>query len=647
MTHQRPIPFILMPFFIRLLAKVLLLSAFITCNLYAAAQTQRSFDSALNAAIRNNRSDEAVKEALLRLRISSPQLSAIQKIELEKKLLDYYTRLNNDTGMMESYRNTGTAYATIDAFDKALYYYLEALKVAKHIPAYVQQTDVNIDIAYLYTRMAEAAGSDSVNLQKALLYQQQANDIVIQQQLKGSEMRLFGILAVIYDLRGEHNKAQSLFRKMIAHYEAENNQESLAYIFSNLAISLKKNKEYEAALSVNKRALHISDSMNMGRSRIFIMNNMANLYYEMGQLVQSKTLALQTIEAATTTGINPVRLDMLQLLTNLYEKEDQPAIALKYNRSLTLLKDSILGNKTIEQMGNIRAKYDIDLKDEQIASQHQIITLSKRQNLLLWCGIFLAVGIGTIIYMNQRRTKRLLHKISTQQQELEQLNQIKDRLFSVVSHDLRMPVNNLLSFVFLMDMDITAEKRKIYQQELKQMLVHTTELMENLLHFARTQMKQQVPRLEHLFVFEVFDNILPLLAPSIASKKIHLINYLPKDATVLADRQMLALILRNLLSNAIKFSPNGGTITLTATHENGMLFCAITDEGPGIPAGLVEALAGNDMLQPVASLPGTDKELGTGLGLVLCRTFIQQMNGTIQPEQGRLKGSSIIIKLPA
>lgn len=220
--------------------------------------------------------------------------------------------------------------------------------------------------------------------------------------------------------------------------------------------------------------------------------------------------------------------------------------------------------------------------------------------------------------------KQAVSQLQSSEQNLRELNALKDRLFSIIAHDTRSPLATLSSFLNILihfAEDTEPEDLRRLAEKTQQSVENLSQLLDNLLQWAMSQMKRTRFNPQLIDLEEEVSSVISLLEPSAKQKQIRLVLAENLNYRVLADRQMLAFILRNLLSNAIKFSPQGGSIYLSTTilpHQN--LEIAIRDEGLGIsPEAQLKIFHPTEAF----STPGTQQEKGVGLGLLLCKEFVE------------------------
>ncbi|OBZ10279.1 histidine kinase N-terminal 7TM domain-containing protein [Bacillus sp. FJAT-26390] len=228
--------------------------------------------------------------------------------------------------------------------------------------------------------------------------------------------------------------------------------------------------------------------------------------------------------------------------------------------------------------------------------------------------------------------------------QLSELNMFKDRMFNVVAHDIRDPLAVLINLMELMEDELQGyggEHEEIVH-EMGQQIENTFALVESLLEWFRSQRDGMVFNPVERDINHTVQACIRLLAVRCESKKIQLVSEIPKDTFVLADKEMLDLIVRNLLSNAVKFTNIGGTIRLKAEHHADKLIISVSDSGDGISPQQASSLLQEGY--PVSST-GTAGERGVGLGLTLCREFVLLNGGDIWFDSSE-QGSTFYFSVP-
>ncbi len=315
--------------------------------------------------------------------------------------------------------------------------------------------------------------------------------------------------------------------------------------------------------------------------------------------------------------------------TELAEKEKQ-LLQLRVTNKQRELEQDRKTQAQILQKNQLEARLLEIQKDKQINAQKDEISNNRKWNLVLLIGFVIVGAFAIIVYYSQRRTKRLNAVISQQRNEMEQMGMVKDTILGVVSHDLRSPVNTLLSFTELIKEGfITTEKLELYLDQVNITLNHTSSLMNNLLNWSASQMQGFKTVIEKVDVGVVTKSLQQSFADRMETKKIIFKNEINIGSVVMADANMLELVLRNLVSNAIKFTPANGIITIVAVTKGDEMLITVKDTGVGMPAAKMDRF-NSETLEQAESTLGTAKEKGTGLGLLLCKTFSRLMLGDIR-----------------
>jgi signal transduction histidine kinase len=234
-------------------------------------------------------------------------------------------------------------------------------------------------------------------------------------------------------------------------------------------------------------------------------------------------------------------------------------------------------------------------------------------------------------------------EIQKQAQELDQLNSLKNKLFSIISHDLKAPMYALRNlFDDMQRQDMPASEIKSLIPDIKNDLNYTVSLMDNLLQWAKSQMKAHTVHPQSILIKDLVDEVLHVLYLQAEAKQIHVENKALNGVCAWGDRDMINLVLRNLVSNAIKFSPTGGKIAIGASERLAHAEVYVKDSGKGITPEEMRKIEGQEFY----TTNGTVQEQGTGLGLMLCKEFLLKNKGQLRMESEPGRGSTFTFILP-
>jgi two-component system sensor histidine kinase/response regulator len=234
--------------------------------------------------------------------------------------------------------------------------------------------------------------------------------------------------------------------------------------------------------------------------------------------------------------------------------------------------------------------------------------------------------------------------LEKQTMELQELDGLKNKLFSVIAHDLKTPMYALRNlFRNIQQYDLPGEEIKLMIPDVVTDLNYTTGLMENLLQWAKSQMQSDSMRKQTVDLNELIREVIQLLRLQADAKKLYIENKLDEPVYIYADKEMVNLVLRNLLSNAIKFTPEEGTVFLGANETDGFVEVFVQDNGRGMSDEVLRKINTNNYF----TTKGTSNESGTGLGLMLCKDFLAKNGGKMFVESEPGKGSVFSFTLPA
>lgn len=247
-----------------------------------------------------------------------------------------------------------------------------------------------------------------------------------------------------------------------------------------------------------------------------------------------------------------------------------------------------------------------------------------------------------------REKKQMEDKIKLQFEELQKLNAEKDKFFSIIAHDLRGPLGAFMGLTEMMVDDsqcFTSEQHKELTLDLSHSARNIYNLLENLLEWSKMQRGLTVFKPQMLNLKDLVNDCTKIVIESARNKTVEISINISDKQEVFADTNMVQTVIRNLVSNAIKFTSNGGKVTISAgPGENNMITIAVKDNGIGMTTEMQENLFRIDSKN---NRPGTEGEPSTGLGLLLCKEFIENHNGKIWVESEQGKGSTFYFSVPS
>jgi len=304
--------------------------------------------------------------------------------------------------------------------------------------------------------------------------------------------------------------------------------------------------------------------------------------------------------------------------------------------------------RTIELFGKMvdlkKAKKTISLQNDRLEQQQKAIDIQQKQlersNHKFRVRTIELFGKMIDLKKAKKTISKQKEEIEEHRKKLDELNASKDKFFSIIAHDLRNPIAGFLNLteVLTQNFDTYSEaESKEFIDIMNQASKQLYNLLENLLQWSRAQTGRIDFNPQVISLKEIMDNTIDLLMINLREKKIKVKVNIDEQIKVYADKNMVTTVIRNLLSNAIKFSHTGSSIIITAKLSHDKAEISVTDHGVGIKKQDQKKLFKIDQH---LSTPGTSDEAGTGLGLILCKEFIEKNNGHIWVESETGKGST-------
>lgn len=343
-------------------------------------------------------------------------------------------------------------------------------------------------------------------------------------------------------------------------------------------------------------------------------------------------------------------MDAEQVKYAIGKKFGNTAQALASLENYTTIYDTLLSSKKFTIINSLLEKYRSAKKQSELDVLHEV----NHKNRIVVIGLILAflllLLLSFSIYKRFNERKLMLNKlyvqhnsIQDQASTLKQINHVKDRMFSIISHDLRGPVASLKGLIeFMKSESLTAQESEMVVKELKQSVGGIDMLLENLLVWAQIQIRGDVSsKSESIHVQTIANEIIFIATNAAQQKNIELTTLIEDDLIILADRNHISLIIRNLVNNAIKFTPQNGKVVIEASKQpNGKVKLCVEDNGVGMTQDEIAKLFN---VEKTYSQLGTENEKGSGLGLMFVKEYIQNLGGNFTITSTKGKGSRFCV----
>lgn len=551
-----------------------------------------------------------------------------------------------DTSRMAScYNNLGLNYSNFGKYDEAYFYFTQSyqLAIAKkdsagmavslHNMASVFKELGQYDRALDYLRHTQKI-SDAIKDYEGKAYNyDEIGDIYRRRGLYDSALRALRLsIKVARQLKLDPNdlETETLCKVAKTFLSKKDNTQALAYYDTAYALYKKADNEYGLA------------QVDLGRAKVYLVEK---------KYTQAAALMESSVKIAQQTNSWSLEIECYQNLASLHEQQGDFKKSLGYYKQYKQLEDSLFSQGMQAKLLQDQVRFETASKEDQIKTLTKLEELRKEElkkqglvrNILVVVVALTVILLFNVYRSGQRRIRinKLLmehqDEVKKRSKELEQLNEVKDKFFSIISHDLRSPINALSGILDLMDNDkIRPDEFSRLNKELRKQFDHTKTLINNLLDWALLQMDKLKLQPEKFDLQKLVDENVKMLS-ALHLKEVSTINRVAPQTMGYGDMNMVNLVTRNLILNGIKFTENGGTVEVAARQEGNEIIVSVKDTGIGISADVQKILFDKT---GGYTTRGTANEKGTGLGLILCKEFVEKNGGRIWLESVVGKGST-------
>jgi signal transduction histidine kinase len=473
-------------------------------------------------------------------------------------------------------------------------------------------------------------------------------------------------IAELYSLRKEHRRAIEYFERVLILLNPETDQELKGEILPKLGNEYLEFKEYDKAAEILVKGLKFNRSENNQEGILRSLNAIGKLNLMQNKI---KLASLQLDEAYNIA----IKLDDKQALLNNYRLHVSLDSTRGFYQNAFFWQNKYfdLRDQLEKEKAQVYSeKPDLPLESEVTLfndpdGQTEVDTDSYAKTwfndpYVFYGFVATLVLLLALLLYSLLKTKQIKDNLNEQEDllaqekirneaileqthHLEEVNQVKDKLFSIVSHDLKDSISSIKAFLDLLKEDsISKEEFRDLIPELSENADNASQLLFNLLNWSKSQLQSLEPKPELFNIQDVFHTKMALVEQKVEDKKIVLIDESQRDF-VYADRSMIEIVIQNLITNAVKFSRTGDVITISNQDVNGKALICVEDTGVGISSENIDKLFNaNKNFTTV----GTKNEKGTGLGLTIAKDLVELNNGKIWVESTVNVGSKFFIELP-
>ena len=570
----------------------------------------------------------------------------------------YFEKANNQRESGRAFMNIGNIYLSQNLDSKAYEYFLKALRIAEKTNYLKGISAAYNNIGLIYKERHNATKAiDYYN--KSLKIANQINDKV------GVSSTLTNIGNVYADEK-KYNLAIDYYNKSLKIDTELDDKYGMVICFNNIGEIYLKQGIISTAKRYYNDGIQLAEEIGNKSMLAMLYLNVSSLNLKELQLEEAHKNAEISLKYAKLTHELKAQAEVYELFSNIAVAQNNYKNAYQFQQLFKKYNDSLSSSDRLMKVKELDVIFDAENKNKELQS----LTNSNRENkiqitnqkILIYGFVFVifVVILFSAILLKQNQEKVKMNSLLTlksiqieeknkeiveQHQYLETLNETKDKFFSIIGHDLKNPMNSIIGFSELLSENYKRyddEKRSKFINIIRNSAYRSNELLENLLTWAQSQSNTIEFNPTKISLKKSIEEVFGLLNVQASKNEISLQSNFSINCDVIADKNMLLTILRNLVSNAIKFSNHKSVVSIIVTPRD--QFCEITvkDTGVGIPANEIEYLFDSQSKNKITK----KAQSGSGLGLILCKDFVEKQGGKIWINSKINEGSEFTFTLP-
>lgn len=573
-------------------------------------------------------------------------------LEIQNQLLEVISKYGTKTDSAKCFRLTGLIYLQKSWYDKSLEYLLLAQQLFGEAGDSAMQFKALMNVGIVHDYMGNQPMSLSYYNQALDYYKRTKN----QSGIADCELNI----AIILTKQKKYEQACDNLLAAAEIYQKAGNNSYLAAAFINLGLTYKKMGNYDLAIKYLDKALKIWKQDDDQYHICYYHLNMGEIMLDMKRIDEAGKYLHTAETLAKEVGSKDLLAKSYEFLSDYNVARKNFGEAYSYLNKSKQINDSILNAETTEKVNQVQYQYEIakrEADNEHLVKQNldKELQISKKNlTLYILTAILIVIALLVLLLVNQNRLKRRANLqlevkndlIELQKDELISLNASKDKFLSILAHDIKNPLSSIhgISDLLVTEYDtLTAEEKKVFTKDILTLSTNLFEIINTLLTWSTSQSGMITYRPKQFSIGKLCKKTANNLQTVAKQKDIVIESKVDADILVTADENMILSVLHNLINNAIKYSYHGTKIRIESLQQNGFAQINVIDSGIGLSP---ESLGKLFKYDQHFMNKGTAGETGTGLGLILCKDFVDKNGGTIRVESELKKGSTFIFTLP-
>ncbi len=561
-----------------------------------------------------------------------------------KKALSLGKTIKNQQLILKSQNNLAGQYGYKGDYAKALIGYLEGIDLAKLYGDSLMLSIMNENIANLYTSQKDYVQALEFYKKVKKINQEIGNEIYSAETMSN--------IASLYADMGQLDYAMYNANSSIEVFEKHEILDWLAFAYEVKGKTYLKENKFKWAIYWYNQSEMLHKNLDDDRGRIDLLNGMAEAYFGLKQDNISERYALEAFEVSDKLQFMEGKQKCAKTLYKIHRNKKDFEASLEYHELYQRLSDTLSRNENKKSLTLLKTKMEHEKQEQDLIEENRKQLAQQRNYVNASLAILLIFVVITFLV---RRSEKIQKNLNTElkgkttdleknEKELRDINRTKDKLFSIIGHDLRSPIGAFQGLLKLFkEGDIGQSEFMEYIPKLRYDIDHISFTLNNLLTWGHTQMNGAVTKPSVVGLESMVKDSLRLLSEIAENKSIKLVSQVPPNTMVWSDSDQIDIVIRNLISNALKFTPENGMVTISAQEKGQYWQVSIRDTGIGMDDKAIEKIF---TINSNHTTYGTNNEKGTGLGLSLCKEMVEKNGGTIWVESLLRKGSTFHFTVP-
>lgn len=593
-------------------------------------------------------------------KISPQEVDSI--VILVNENINYFSSPKNEYGLYKVKAQAGYILSRYGYYNLSIAYYLQALKHSEKLSDKKHQVKVLNAIGAYYGRKGDFSNAETYllkskllsnkindyeglasaflkmgalrinqqNAEEALMYLEKIDSL---NQHHGTEYYVIDHLAnkgIVYAMQGKLDSALNIFNNSYKYAVENKDYINQILAFQNIGLVYKEKGDIDKALKLFSEGISLAEKHNLIENKIKVAVNVPQILMMQRKKAEALRYATNLLAEADKIELEGAAVELNSMIIEIAKSLNDYKAAVIHLEKLNALKTKLNKLEYNKALAEAAAEIDLYKTQRTMKSTIDLLLETRKEKKFILTGfvILIALLIAVVFFLFKiRKLNKQLNKNKTQ---LVASNNNKNKLFSIIGHDLRTAYSSTLGVLTLIKSgDLDKDEQDKYLDKVMSQSESALATLDDLLLWGHAQIKGRHLSKSKINVHQLTEKNIHFYRDQISSKDIKIMNKIDSDCHVFMDENHFSFIIRNLIANAIKYTPNHGDIQITGSlHNHDFIKICVKDSGVGIPDEKLESI----FLAESKSTKGTNNESGTGLGLTLCKEFAESDGGEIWAE---------------